>query len=128
MNRMADGVLKDMAEIQKKEDDMINRYMKEFDSKTQAAEQAKAKKRADIQANINATLAKQQEHKEKVAKEMKDHFNEQAGMWAKERDLWKEEDARIKEKIKKINNDNVAYLQQQVEFKKGKETTKMDPL
>ena len=75
MNRMADGVLKDMAEIQKKEDDMINRYMKEFDSKTQAAEQAKAKKRADIQANINATLAKQQKHKEKVAKEMKDHFN-----------------------------------------------------
>jgi hypothetical protein len=49
-------------------------------------------------------------------------------MWAKERDLWKEEDARIQAKIKKIKKDNVAYLNQQVELKKGKETTKMDPL
>ena len=128
MNRMADGVLKDMAEIQRKEDEMIARYEKEREQKEKEKEDAKAKKRAEIQTNINASLAKQQELKAKVAKEEKDDLNKQAQMWAKERDLWKEEDARIQAKIKKIKEDNVAYLNQQVELKKGKETTKMDPL
>jgi hypothetical protein len=128
MNRMADGVLKDMAEIQKKEDEMIARYEKEREQKEKEKEDAKAKKKAEIQTNINATLAKQQELKAKVTKEQKEDMDKQASMWAKERDLWKEEDARIQAKIKKINEDNVAYLNKQVELKKGKETTKMDPL
>lgn len=78
MNRMADGVLKDMAEIQRKEDEMIARYEKEREQKEKEKEDAKAKKRAEIQANINASLAKQQELKAKVAKEEKDDLNKQA--------------------------------------------------
>lgn len=50
MNRMADGVLKDMAEIQKKEDEMIARYEKEREQKEKEKEDAKAKKKAEIQA------------------------------------------------------------------------------
>jgi hypothetical protein len=34
-------------------------------------------------------------------------------MWAKERDLWKEEEERIQAKIKKINQDTVEFLKKQ---------------
>ena len=31
-------------------------------------------------------------------------------MWAKEREIWQQEDKRLKEKISKINKDTQAYL------------------
>jgi hypothetical protein len=40
------------------------------------------------------------------AKEEKKHFNEQANMWQKERDLYAEEEKRLKAKIDQINKDN----------------------
>lgn len=47
MNRMADGVLKDMDDQQKKEDQMIARYEREREVKLRKAEDEKARKRAN---------------------------------------------------------------------------------
>ena len=47
MNRMADGVLRDMADEQKKEDEMIARYEREKEVKLRKAEEKKALKLAD---------------------------------------------------------------------------------
>jgi hypothetical protein len=58
MNRMADGVLKDMNEMQKKEDEMIQKYMKMRDEKVRQQEEEKLKKRKSEQTNINRTLAR----------------------------------------------------------------------
>ena len=73
------------------------------------------KKQRQAQKNkekIKATLAKQEEEKKKRAKDDKDHFNEQAKMWKKERDLWEEEDQRIQAKIKEINKATETFLKQ----------------
>jgi len=76
MNRMADGVLKDMDEMQKKEDLMIARYEKERDVKERLAIEAKAKRRREEQKEINRTLSHQLEEKMKRKKEDKQNFDE----------------------------------------------------
>ena len=47
-------------------------------------------------------------------------------MWAKEREMWKEEEQRLKEKIAKINADTKDFLKKQVQEKVDKKTRKMD--
>ena len=47
-------------------------------------------------------------------------------MWAKERELWKDEEKRLKEKIAKINADTKNFLEKQVAEKVSKKTRKMD--
>lgn len=47
-------------------------------------------------------------------------------MWKKERDIWEEEDKRIKAKISQINKETMNYLKQQQDAKAGK-GKKMDP-
>ena len=66
-------------------------------------EENKLKKAAKNREKMKATLAKQEEEKKKRQMDDKAHFNEQAVMWQKERDLWEEEDKRIKAKITAIN-------------------------
>lgn len=69
---------------------------------------------------MKATLAKQEEEKKKRQMDDKAHFNEQAVMWKKERDLWKEEDDRLQKKIKDINRETQNFLKQQVAEKQKK--------
>ena len=54
MNRMADGVLKEMDNNQKREDELILQYERMRDLKLKQEEERKAKKRADTQSQINA--------------------------------------------------------------------------
>lgn len=105
MNRMADGVLKTMDDIQKKEDEMIVKYEREREIKLRREEEEKQKKRKQKQEEITKTLIDQQVDKRRREKEMKDDINKQADMWKKERDIWQVEEARIQEKIKKINKE-----------------------
>lgn len=46
-------------------------------------------------------------------------------MWHKERELWKDEDQRIQEKIHKINKENQQFLKMQEDEKKGSNKQKM---
>ena len=56
-------------------------------------------------------------------------MNKQGAMWSKERDIWKEEDARLQAKIKKINADNISFLKAQEDAKKGgKNNKKMESI
>lgn len=59
------------------------------------------------------------------AKEEKKHFNEQANMWQKERDLYAEEEKRLKAKIDQINKDNQQFLKLQEEQKALGQSKKM---
>ena len=88
MNRMADGVLKDMDEQQRKEDEMIARYEREREVKMRKAEDVKAMKKAVEQKQITDTLTKQQVDKKRREMDEKSDINQQANMWQKERDIW----------------------------------------
>lgn len=57
-----------------------------------------------------ATLAQQQIDKQQKLHEDKKDLNLQADMWKKDRDIWAEEDKRLKDKITKINKDTMTFL------------------
>jgi len=46
-------------------------------------------------------------------------------MWRIERDIWKVEEARIQEKIKKINKETQNFLKMQEDEKRGSKSKKM---
>ena len=60
MNRMADGVLKEMDNNQKREDEMIAKYEIQREIKLRKEEERKAKKKAMEMRDIVATLNNQQ--------------------------------------------------------------------
>jgi len=60
MNRMADGVLKTMDNIQKKEDEMIVKYEREREVKMRMDEELKHQKLKQKQEEILRTLGEQQ--------------------------------------------------------------------
>ena len=117
MNRMADGVLKDMGEADKREAEMVAKYEALRERKMRKEEEKKNKKRKQIQQEVLATLVKQEQEKRDKAREAKLHFNEQAEMWKKENDLWEIEEKRLKEKIKQINKDTESFLKRQQQEK-----------
>ena len=102
---MADGVLAEMDELQKKEDQMVAKYQRQRELKLRKEEERKERMARRAKENMKQTLFKQWEEKGKRAVEEKVEFNKQAEMWKKDRDLWEEEDRRLKEKIQKINLD-----------------------
>lgn len=68
MNLMADGVLKEMANIQKKEDEMIVKYQRERELRLRREEEKKAKVMAAAKKKMCDTLAQQaQDRKNKLA-------------------------------------------------------------
>lgn len=69
--------------------------------------------------DIVKTLTQQQEDKLKREADRRSNINEQATMWRKERELWKEEDKRIQDKIKQINRENQEFLKMQEDLKKN---------
>lgn len=121
MNRMADGVLKDMDQAQRREDQMIQKYQRDREMRLRREEEKKARQAQRNKDKMKATLAKQEEEKRKRQEDDKAHHNEQAVMWKKERDLWQEEDDRIQKKIKDINKETQNFLKQQVAEKQKKQ-------
>ena len=105
MNRMADGVLKEMDENQKKEDQMIEKYQRQRELKLRKDEDRKKKMKDRAMIAMCEELAKQQRDKRQRAVEEKKDRDQQATMWQKERSIWKEEEKRLQEKIAKINGD-----------------------
>lgn len=105
MNRMADGVLKELDIQQQKEDQMIARYEREREAKLRRQEDEKVAKKKNDQGIMRATLKSQFEQKKAAEKEAKVDMNKQADMWKKEREIWQVEDQRLQNKIKKINMD-----------------------
>ena len=126
MNRMADGVLKEMDENQKKEDQMIEKYQRLRELKLRKDEDRKKKMKDKAMIAMCEELAKQQRDKRQRAIEEKKDRDQQATMWQKERTIWKDEDKRLKEKIAKINGDTKAFLNKQMAEKVAKKSKHMD--
>ncbi len=52
--------------------------------------------------------------------------DEQAVMWHQDKINYEEEERRLNEKIRKINNENADFLKQQMDAKRAKERGKMN--
>lgn len=66
-------------------------------------EEKKARKAKKDKEEMTKMLAEQAARKKQAELAWKEDMNGQAAMWAKERDIWQEEDKRIQNKIKLIN-------------------------
>ena len=88
MNRLADNVLKGMDDAQKKEDQAIAKYVYEKEKKLRKADVKKAKLVAKTKEEMKTELFKQQEDKANKERDERANLNEQANMWAKEREIW----------------------------------------
>mgnify|MGYP000465828392 CR=1 FL=1 len=84
---------------------MVAKYQRQRELQLRKEEERKERMAKRAKDNMRQTLFKQQEEKHKRAVEEKIEFNKQAEMWKKDRDIWEEEDKRLKEKIQKINKD-----------------------
>lgn len=83
-------------------------------------EQKKADQEAKEKAEMRALLAKQMDEKEKREQRMKCNIDEQAVIWARDKENYENEERRLAEKIKKINEENAAFLHKQMREKEAK--------
>ena len=120
MNRMAGTVIKNQAEKQRDEDNNMQRYAMEREMRMRMEEQKKAEREAIEKAEMRALLAKQMEEKERREQRMKGNIDEQAVIWARDKENYEFEEKRLAEKIKKINEENAAFLHKQMREKEAK--------
>ena len=105
---------------------MIEKYQRQRELKLRKEEEKKAKSRAKAQEQLRAELKRQAEDKKVRAAAEKADRDQQADMWKKENELWKVEEARVKAKVAKVNQDTKAFLESQVAQKQVKAKKKMD--
>ena len=83
-------------------------------------EQKKAERDAKEREEMRALLAKQMDEKNKREAKMKGHIDEQAMIWSRDKTNYENEEKRLADKIKKINEDNAAFLHKQMREKETK--------
>ena len=120
MNRMAGTVIKNQADKQRDEDNNMQRYAMEREMRLRMEEQKKAEREAIEKAEMRALLAKQMDEKERREQRMKGNIDEQAVIWARDKENYEFEEKRLAEKIKKINEENAAFLHKQMREKEAK--------
>jgi len=65
-------------------------------------------------------LARQVEEKRRREEAFKANTDEQATIWARDKQIYEAEEERLHKKIKQINSENAAFLQRQVQEKESK--------
>ncbi|CDW85300.1 UNKNOWN [Stylonychia lemnae] len=126
MNRMADTVIKQMDQKANEEEMKIRKYEMEKELRERLEDQRRFEMAKTQQIQTRKFLSKQMEDKlnrERMEKALND---EQAVMWKQDKDNYEEEERRLNQKIKTINNENAKFLQDQMESKKAKEKKKMN--
>lgn len=114
MNKMADSVLQKMANRQKYEDDMLARYNNERELRMRQIEEKRAERIRQEQEKMRSFLSSQMEEKRKRENDDKSNIDIQAKMWETDNKNWEEEETRLKNRIRQINQDNQQYLLKQM--------------
>ena len=99
---------------------MLMRFEREREARLVALEQRRAEKAAAEKERMRQYLAAQVQEKQEREKNDKENINQQAQMWAIDKQNYQLEEQRLKEKIDKIKMDNQAYLLKQMELKNQK--------
>mmetsp|Transcript_28228 Transcript_28228/g.28024 ORF Transcript_28228/g.28024 Transcript_28228/m.28024 type:complete len:148 (+) Transcript_28228:1224-1667(+) len=115
-----------MDQKQKEEEEMIRQYEIQKELQDRRSDNKAYIKREDEKIRMREFLAKQVEDKkrrERIEKELND---QQANMWQRDRENYEEEQRRIDNKIKRINQENADFLKRQMEEKEGARKGRMD--
>lgn len=105
---------------------MIRQYEIQKELQDRRSDNKAFRKREEEKIRMREFLAKQVEDKkrrERIEKELND---QQANMWQRDRENYEEEQRRIDNKIKRINQENADFLKKQMEEKEGARKGRMD--
>jgi len=120
MNKMAGNVLEKMEKKQKEEDDMLMRYENERENRQRQLEERRAQRAKDEQERMRSFLSDQVKEKQARERADKENIGQQAQMWNLDKQNWELEEKRLKDKMSKIQMDNAAFLQRQMDEKHKK--------
>ena len=126
MNRMADTVIKKMDARNRQEEDKIRRYELEKEMRDRMEDERRQHKQKSHQQEMRQFLAKQVDERKKREEIEKALNDEQAVMWSKDAKNYADEERRMHDKVKRINEDNANFLIQQMNEKQGKKKQKMN--
>lgn len=122
MNHMADTVIKEMDAKAHEEDLKIKRYEQNKELSERREEERRLRRFRENNQKTKEFLFKQMEERKKQEKIEKEHNDEQAKIWEVDRVHALQEEKRVAEKYKKINNDTAYFLKQQMNERVGGRT------
>jgi len=121
---MAGNVIKNQTQKQRAEDDALTRYEMERELRLRAEDQARLAREKQEKEEMRHLLTKQMHEKQLREQAAKAHNDEQAVLWAKDKQNYENEENRLQQKIKQINVENASFLKQQVHEKESKAAQK----
>jgi len=121
---MAGNVIKNQAQKQRDENEALTRYEMERELRLRAEDQARLARERQEKDEMRSLLTKQMQEKQVREQAMKAHNDEQAVLWAKDKQNYENEESRLAQKIKQINMENASFLKQQVHEKESKAAQK----
>jgi len=120
MNDLANNVIKGQHAKSKHEEENLNKYELEREMRMRMEDESRMMRQKNEQDNMRMYLARQMNEKkmrERIEKELND---EQAFMWARDKENYEQEEKRLADKIKNINNDNADFLKRQMNEKESR--------
>lgn len=117
MNRMADTVIKEMDNKAHEEEMKIRKWELERELAERKAEEQRLKRKKDGNESCRRHLFLQMEERKKREKEEHERNQEQAHIWAKDREHMLVHEKQVNEKIKKHNHDTAEFLRTQMQEK-----------
>ena len=99
---------------------MLLKYEMDREMRLRMEEQRKADRLKQEQEEMRKLLARQVEEKRRREEAFKANTDEQATIWARDKQIYEAEEERLHKKIKQINSENAAFLQRQVQEKESK--------
>ena len=121
---MAGNVIKNQAQKQRDENEALTRYEMERELRLRAEDQARLAREKQEKEEMRQLLTKQMQEKQMREQAAKAHNDEQAVLWAKDKQNYENEETRLANKIKQINVENASFLKQQVHEKESKAAQK----
>jgi len=124
MNNMAGNVIKTQAQKQRSEDEALTKYEQERELRLREEDRRRIERERIEKAEMSALLTRQMQEKNVRERHAKAHNDEQAVLWARDKQNYENEENRLNSKIKQINVENASFLKQQVHEKESKNAQK----
>lgn len=110
MNNMAGDVIKKQAQRQREEDDALTKYEMERELRLRAEDAKRIAREKMEKEEMRHLLTRQMHEKQQREAAAKANNDEQAVLWARDKQNYESEEQRLQSKIKQINIENADFL------------------
>lgn len=121
---MAGDVIKKQHQRQREEDDALTRYEMDRELRMREEDRRRAERERQEKEEMRQLLNRQMLEKKARENAAKANNDEQAQLWARDKQNYETEEQRLANKIKSINAENANFLKQQVHEKESKQAQK----